>query len=99
VTLAFVVPIRAVTTDVPDREMARRIAGAGPDARDAEAALCRRFAGRIRLYGLRHLRDEDAAADLVQLVLTKVLEALRSGRVETPDSLASFVLGTCRYVA
>ena len=30
----------------------------------AEAEFCRRFAPRIRLYGLRHLRNEAAAADL-----------------------------------
>ena len=27
----------------------------------AESELYRRFAPRVRLYGLRHLRDEDAA--------------------------------------
>jgi hypothetical protein len=32
----------------------------------AEHELCVQLAPRIRLYGLRHLRDEAAAADLVQ---------------------------------
>jgi RNA polymerase sigma-70 factor (ECF subfamily) len=32
----------------------------------AEAELYRRLAPRVRLYGLRHLRDRHAAADLVQ---------------------------------
>jgi len=50
-----------------DGALARRIAeaGAAPDAA-AEAALYRRLAPRVRLYGLRHLRDPHAAADLVQ---------------------------------
>lgn len=66
--------------------------------KEAEAELCRRMAPRVRLYGLRHLRDEQAAADLTQQVLIIMLESLREGRVEQMDKLASFVLGTCRMV-
>jgi len=66
--------------------------------KEAEAELCRRMAPRVRLYGLRHLRDEQAAADLTQQVLIIMLEGLREGRVREPDKLASFVLGTCRMV-
>jgi RNA polymerase sigma-70 factor (ECF subfamily) len=51
---------------------------------------------RIRLYGLRHLRDEHAAEDLAQQVLIITLEALRAGRLREPEKIASFVLGTCR---
>src|SRR5262249_53387898 len=65
----------------------------------AEAELCRRFAPRIRLYGLRHLGSEDRAADLVQCVLLALLEAARSGRIEEPDHVDRFVLGTCRNTA
>lgn len=65
-------------------------------ARDAETALCREFAPRIRLYGLRHLRDEDRAADLVQVVLMATIEAMRAGRIEHPEHLDRFVLGVCR---
>jgi RNA polymerase sigma-70 factor (ECF subfamily) len=63
---------------------------------EAEADLCRRMEPRIRLYGLRHLRSSSAADDLVQQVLLKVLEALRTARVRESDKLAHFVLGTCR---
>jgi RNA polymerase sigma-70 factor (ECF subfamily) len=62
----------------------------------AEAELFRCMAPRIRLYGLRHLRDQHAADDLVQQVLITTLEALRAGRVRESDKLASFVLGSCR---
>ena len=62
----------------------------------AEAELFRRMAPRIRLYGLRHLRDSYAADDLTQQVLITTLEALRAGRLREPEKLASFVLGTCR---
>ena len=63
---------------------------------EAEAELFHRMAPRIRLYGLRHLRNEDAAQDLTQQVLITTLEALRAGRLREPEKLASFVLGTCR---
>ena len=80
--------------DLDDGAVARRVAGGG-DAR-AEAELYRRLARRVRLYGLRHLRDAQAAADLVQQVLLTTLERLRAGEVREPDKIASFVLGMCR---
>jgi RNA polymerase sigma-70 factor, ECF subfamily len=79
-----------------DGALARRIAASSDPA--AEAELCRRLAPRVRLYGLRHLRDRHAAADLVQQVLLMTLERLRAGKVREPDRIASFVLGTCRMV-
>ena len=84
-------------TEVNDAELARRI-GFGAN-REAEAELFRRMAPRIRLYGLRHLRDQHAAEDLTQQVLITTLEALRAGRLREPEKLASFVLGTCRLMA
>jgi len=77
-----------------DSEVVRRI-GSGHD-RDAESEFCRRMAPRVRLYGLRHLREGQAADDLTQQVLLTTLEALRAGRLREPEKLASFVLGTCR---
>jgi RNA polymerase sigma-70 factor (ECF subfamily) len=64
----------------------------------AEAELCRRLGPRVRLYGLRHLRDRHAAADLAQQVLLMTLERLREGKLRQPAKLASFVLGMCRLV-
>ena len=80
-----------------DGALARRIgeARAAPDSA-AEAELYRRLAPRVRLYGLRHLRDRDAAADLVQHVLLLTLERLRAGKLREPDRIVSFVLGTSR---
>jgi RNA polymerase sigma-70 factor, ECF subfamily len=63
-----------------------------------ELDLCRTFAPRIRLYGLKHLKSPAGADDLVQEVLIIVLEALRGGRIREPEHMASFVLGTCRNV-
>jgi RNA polymerase sigma-70 factor (ECF subfamily) len=83
---------------VASGEIVRRIAH-HDRAREAEAELCRRFAARVRLYGLRHLRSEDRAADLVQSVLLAVLEAARGGRIEEPEHVDRFILGTCRNIA
>ena len=82
-----------------DGELVRVIAARADDAAAAEAELCRRFAPRIRLYGLRHLRDEDRAADLVQAVLLALLQAARAGRIEDPERVDRFMLGTSRNVA
>lgn len=77
--------------------LARRIVAARPGTDlAAEAALYRRLAPRVRLYGLRHLRDGAAAADLMQQVMLMTLEKLRAGDVREPDQIASFVLGMCR---
>lgn len=78
--------------------MTRIVDPAVPEAErvQAERDLCMRLAPRIRLYGLRHLRDEAAAADLVQEALLVCLRSVREGRVENPDLIERFVLGTCR---
>jgi RNA polymerase sigma-70 factor (ECF subfamily) len=83
-----------VGIELNDAELARQI-GAGNDP-EAETELYRRMAPRVRLYGLRHLRDEHAADDLTQQVLITTIEALRAGRLREPEKLAAFVLGTCR---
>lgn len=78
-------------------ELARRIGTAPPgSAGDAEERLCRELAPRIRLYGLRHLRDQELAQELVQQVLAVVLVGLRAGTVRQPEQVVSFVFGTCR---
>jgi RNA polymerase sigma-70 factor, ECF subfamily len=81
-----------------DGVLARLISAAAPD-RDtaAESEFCRRYAPRIRLFGLRHLRSDSAAADLAQDVLLVVLQELRAGGVQA-DRLASLVFGSCRQM-
>jgi RNA polymerase sigma-70 factor (ECF subfamily) len=80
-------------------ELVRSIASREPSARDAEVALCRRFAPRAKLYGRKHLHDEERASDLAQAVMLAVIEAVRAGRVQDPALIDRFVLGTCRNVA
>lgn len=79
-----------------DADLARRIGAGGERARPAERELCLRFAPRIRAYGLRHLRSEALADDLVQLTLELTLTKLRGREVKQPDRIASFVLGCAR---
>jgi RNA polymerase sigma-70 factor (ECF subfamily) len=82
-----------------DAALVRRIAVAGERIDSAaEAELYRRLAPRVRLYGLRHLRDPHAAHDLMQQVLLMTLERLRAGKLREPERIASFVLGMCRLV-
>ena len=83
-----------------DGDIARAIATAPPGAAQAEESeLYRRFARRVRLYWLKHLRDEAAADDLVQQVLLVTIERLRAGEVRNPDEIGSFILGTSRMQA
>jgi RNA polymerase sigma-70 factor (ECF subfamily) len=80
-----------------EARLAREIAGASPGgAPEAEAALYRLLAPRARRYGLRHLRDAHAAADLMQQVLALTIEQLRNGGLREPERVVSFVLGACR---
>jgi RNA polymerase sigma-70 factor (ECF subfamily) len=89
-------PIAGETHEVT---LTRRIMAASP-GRDgaAEGDFCRRFAPRIRLFGLKRLRDEAAAADLVQDVLIMALDKLRACEIREPDQIASFVFGIARQL-
>ena len=83
--------------DSSDGDVARAVATRAPGvAETAEAELYRRFAPRVRLYGLRHLRDEDEARDLSQQVMLLAIEKLRGGAIRDADQIASFVLGVSR---
>jgi RNA polymerase sigma-70 factor (ECF subfamily) len=82
-----------------DEELANHISSRPPgEARDAEAELYRRLAPRARLWALRHLRNEHAAADLVQQALLLTIERLRADEVREPGRLGAFVLGSCRMI-
>ncbi len=83
-----------------DGDVARAIASVPPGtAQSEESELYHRFAPRVRLYGLKHLRDDAAADDLAQQVLLVTIERLRAGDVRNPDEIGSFILGTSRMLA
>ena len=89
----------ANVTGATDGDLARAIAARAATADAAEAELYRRFAPRVRLYGLRHLRDEEAARDLMQQVLLLTIERLREGAVRDMEMIGSFILGASRMLA
>jgi RNA polymerase sigma-70 factor (ECF subfamily) len=82
-----------------DGDVARAVAATSGDAAAAESELYRRFAPRVRMFGLKHLCDRAAADDLAQQVMLVVITRLRAGEVREPDQIASFVLGTSRMIA
>jgi RNA polymerase sigma-70 factor (ECF subfamily) len=82
-----------------DGDLAREVASAAGGAAAAEGELYRRFARRVRLFGLRHLRDDMAADDLAQQVMLIAIERLRAGEIRNPDEIGSFILSTSRMVA
>jgi RNA polymerase sigma-70 factor (ECF subfamily) len=82
-----------------DGDLAAAIAStAAGEATDAESELYRRFAPRVRLFGLKHLRDETAAQDLAQQVLLMTIERLRANEVRDLDQIGSFILGASRLI-
>jgi RNA polymerase sigma-70 factor (ECF subfamily) len=76
-----------------DDDLAQAIAGrpAGAAARE-ESELQRRFGARVHLYGLRHLRDEDSARDLVRQVMLLTMQQLRRGAVRKSEGIGAFIL-------
>ena len=86
-------------SEISDAELLERVAGGGLRGREAESLLCARFAPRVRLYGLKHLRNRVEAEDLMQQVLIRLLEAARAGSIQERDKVDRFVLGTCRLTA
>ena len=83
-----------------DGDVARAVAAKVPGlAEQAETELYRRFAPRVRLYALRHLRDEEAARDLVQQVMLLTIEKLRAGSIREVDQIGSFILGVSRTMS
>ncbi len=86
-------------TFVTEADLARCIAQSVPGrATEAETTLYRRYAPRVRLFGLRHLRDAQAAADFMQQVMLVTIDQLRRGRLRDPDKLGSFIFGVCRAI-
>jgi RNA polymerase sigma-70 factor (ECF subfamily) len=61
-----------------------------------EEEVCAALAPRIRVYGRRHLASLAAADDLVQDVLTLIIEALRAGKIAAPAALPAYALSVSR---
>jgi RNA polymerase sigma-70 factor (ECF subfamily) len=93
-------PDTARFVDRPDGDLAREVASSPEGhAAAAEGELYRRFARRVRLFGMKHLHNDMAADDLAQQVMLIAIERLRAGEVRNPDEIGSFILSTSRMVA
>lgn len=63
-----------------------------------EATLESRFRRRIQVMVLAWFGDPALAEDVAQETLRRVIEALRSGRLQNQEALAAFVYQTARHV-
>jgi RNA polymerase sigma-70 factor, ECF subfamily len=87
--------VTALTAESPAELVARAKAA----DREAEEALCRRFAPAVRAFARRRLRGAEAVEEFTQDVLLLFVEAVRGGRVEQGERVGGFVLGICRNLA
>lgn len=62
------------------------------------AELTERFWMRLRMFAARRLRDRNAAEDVAQETIRRVLEALRDQRIRNLDALPAFVFQTARNI-
>jgi len=64
----------------------------------AEATLYEKYSARVYYLALKHLRSREDAEDARTETFLRVLQAIRGGRVRSPQALPSFVLGTAHNV-
>ena len=62
------------------------------------ADLAERFWMRLRMFAARRLRDRNAAEDVAQETIRRVLEALRDQKIRNLDALPGFVFQTARNI-
>lgn len=64
----------------------------------ATSTLHDAFSDRIYFLALRDLRRREDAEDVRNETLLRVMQAIRAGRLASPDALPSYVLNTARNV-
>ena len=69
-----------------------------PSAETLAAELTERFWLRLRMFAARRLRDRNAAEDVAQETIRRVLEALRDQKIRNLDALPAFVFQTARNI-
>jgi RNA polymerase sigma-70 factor (ECF subfamily) len=73
-------------------------ASPGDSADTLAAELAERFWMRLRVFAARRLRDRNAAEDVAQETIRRVLEALRDQKIRNLDALPAFVFQTARNI-
>jgi RNA polymerase sigma-70 factor (ECF subfamily) len=69
-----------------------------PTSAVPESELTARFWDRVRLFASRRVSDAAMAEDIAQETMRRVIEALRSGRVQNTGAIAGFVFQTAKHV-
>src|SRR5215470_17065434 len=64
----------------------------------AEATLYEKYSARVYYLALSELRSPADAEDVRTETFMRVIQAVRKGQVRTPESLASFIVGTAHNV-
>src|SRR5215467_4859950 len=64
----------------------------------AETTLYEKYSARVYYLALKHLHSREDAEDARTETFLRVLQAIRGGRVRSPQALPSFVLGTAHNV-
>ena len=65
---------------------------------EAEATIYEKYAARVYYLGLSELRSHAEAEDVRAETFLRALQAIRAGRLRSPQALASFILGTAHNV-
>jgi RNA polymerase sigma factor (sigma-70 family) len=79
----------------PDAELVQRIQDG---VESAGEDLFEKYAGRVYYLALRELRSHADAEDVRAETFLRVLKAIRSQQVRSPDQLCSYILGVARNV-
>lgn len=69
-----------------------------PASATPESELTARYWDRVRLFASRRVSDAAMAEDIAQETMRRVIEALRSGRVQNAGAIAGFVFQTAKHV-
>jgi len=83
-----------MTADGPSPNAAAAASAVATD----EGAVVERFWERTRLFARRRVATDSEAEDVAQETIRRVIEALREGRLRSPEALPSFVLETARNI-
>jgi RNA polymerase sigma-70 factor (ECF subfamily) len=79
----------------PDAELVRSIQNG---IESAGADLFEKYSRRVYYLALRELRSHADAEDVRAETFLRVLKAIRSDQIRSPDSLGSYILGVARNI-
>jgi RNA polymerase sigma-70 factor (ECF subfamily) len=75
--------------------MAALVVAASAGDAQAEAFVLRRVTPGVRVYARRRLKSHADTEEFVQDVLVRLVQSLRSGKIDEPAGFGAFALGIC----